>query len=116
VKLASHAFTKYACKRDALLHRRPFERNERDDIRRPHPRMLPRVSREVDQIPRLRDPGECRVDRGVSRGDERDHRAIVRDVCRDIEHGCSIAGGDGVPEGSDHVRALAFAEVGDAFD
>src|SRR5689334_1453071 len=43
-----------ASERYTILHRRVAHRHERDDVRRPHPRVLPMVLRHVD--PFGRDP------------------------------------------------------------
>ena len=70
-ELAPDALAELARERDAVLHRRALERDERDDVGGAHARVLARVRVEVDQPLRLADAGEGRVGDDVDRARRR---------------------------------------------
>jgi len=78
LELLAHALAERSGEDDAILHRRALERNERDDVRRAHPRMLAGVVIQVDVLPRRFDSGERRVHRVLDGNDKSDDGAVVR--------------------------------------
>ena len=101
---------------DAVLHRAVLERDERDHVRRAHPRVLALVLREVEQARGRRRHAERRLDGGVRRPYERHDGAVVVRVHlgaeeRDARHVLACC--------DDLVDDLApppFAEIWNAFD
>src|SRR5262245_36027514 len=57
LKLTADAIRKLPRERDAIIHRRPLDGNERHDVGRTQPRVFALVDREIDEVARLRDAG-----------------------------------------------------------
>ncbi len=84
-ELSADALAEGARERDAVFHRRPFERNEGHDVGRAHPGMFAGVRREVDALLRLADAGEGGIGHDIDGRDEGDDAPVVAGVGAGIE-------------------------------
>jgi hypothetical protein len=78
--------------------------------------MLAGVMIEIDQLSRLRDPGERRVHRVLDVDHERHHGAIVRHVGRHVEDRYPFDAADRIDDLRDDLRTATFREVRNALD
>src|SRR3954467_10383869 len=85
LELLADALSKLARESDAVLHRRPLERNERHDVRRANARVLSRMLAKIDALRGRGDSGKGRVYGALDGRDEGYHRSVVRSIRRDIE-------------------------------
>ena len=115
-QLGPRARAQLVRQRNAVLHGRAFEGNERHDIGGPDARMLTLMCGEIDALLRDLHRGEGGGDGRLERRHEGDHRAMMRRVAGHIEHVGAGCAGDGVANRGDHRRIAAFREIRDAFD
>ena len=92
------------------------ERDERDDVDRPDPRVLALMGVHVDLVDRSGDQAlEGRRDGLVLAGD-REHRAVVARVARPVEQAARRARSDGLGQPVDDVEPAALGDVRDGLD
>ncbi len=102
---------------DAVGGRCAADRDERDDVDGPEPRVGPLVLRQVDVDEGLGDHRLHRPDEGRTVPEEGQDGAVVVGVGGPVEKEDSGARRDrGVADGRNHFRAAPFADVRDAFD
>src|SRR4029078_2621008 len=77
VELFADSLAQLFCESDAVVHRRVFERHERNHIGRADPRMSALMHAQIDSLRSDADAFERSLNRMLERNDERDHRAIV---------------------------------------
>ena len=74
---------------DGLGHGRRTDRHERNDVRRPHTRMLAALNVEVDQFGGDLHHPEHGVEKSLPLADQADHAPIVVGIALDVENGHS---------------------------
>ena len=99
-------------KRDAVFHRRVFERNEGHHIRCADAGMLARVLAQVDALRSFADPLERSLNSVFHWHDEGDHRSVMGLVGRCVQNGDAFDGSDSVANRADDFRSPAFGEIG----
>src|SRR5215210_6029430 len=116
LQLAADALAELACEGDAVLHRRPLEGNERDDVGGAHPWMLTGVRGEVYPVYGLSDAGKSRFGDDLHRRDEGDDAAVVARVGAGVEQVGAGHGGDRVANRGNDLWSAPLGEVRDALD
>ena len=74
---------------NGLGHGRRTDRHKRDDVRRPHARMLAPLNVEVDQFGSDLHHPEHGLEKRLPLADQADHAAIVVGIALDVENGHS---------------------------
>ena len=93
------------------------ERDERQHVQRPHPRVHAAVVVEVDQAGAGPGPGHGRLDQGRARAHQGDDRAVVVGVAGPVEHQHPGVGpGEGGHDLVDHLGPAPLRDVGHALD
>ena len=115
-ELGGHPRAELSGEGDTVLHRGALERDERHHVGGPDARMLTPMRGQIDALLRDRHRREGGRDRRLERGDEGDHRAMMRWVAGDIEQVGTRRTRDRVANRGDHHRVAALGEIRDAFD
>ena len=103
--------------RDALFHRRSFERNERHDIDRTDARMLAMMNAQIDARNRRIEQSHRSLTNRIRRfGDIREHRPIVIRIRMNIQQMNAGSRAHRLRDRIDRRLLAAFGNVGDAFD
>jgi hypothetical protein len=100
----------------ARLHRRALDRHEGDHVHGAEARVLARVLPEIDVAQRFAEQGQHRRTQGGGVAGQRQDRAVVRRVRRDIEHGDALGRGHSLHDRGDYVSAASLADVRHALD
>ena len=104
-----------AGQRDAVGHRHPFDRNERDDVNGAHARVLARCARRSTARGAGDEQRHGRA-QALSVAGKGQDAAVVGGVRLDVEHPKSGHAAERVDNRRDDVGADAFADVGHTFD
>ncbi len=101
---------------DALFHCRAFNRNKRQHIDRPDPRMLSGMAAEVDRFRGLGHTAQCRFQHGPRFSGQCDHRAIVIGVGVHVEHPGSPNAAHRPHQSLNSLAVATLGEIRNAFD
>src|SRR5256884_2679587 len=115
-ELGRRALAEPPGERHALVHRDVAHGDEGDHVGRAYAGVLAPVLGQVDSFGGDAHGGERGLDRGVRRGDEREHRAVVRCVGLHVEQANAGDGRERRAEGLEGGGVAALGEVRHTFD